>query len=288
MEQHKEILEEFLKNIYPNKDILFVGGCWSSIAFIVDDLVIRFPKKDITDYEAEAKILPYIRDKLSFAVPDVKISNNKEFPYAHHKALIGKKWDLNEIQSISNESFDNLTKDCALFFYDLHQISTEKVKAIIPNLKSHYKRDLLTEDELWVILNQYISKQQFNSLYSKYQRAVLYVSDDLIFSHGDFSGSNSLIDDDYKLVGIFDWASCGIEEREYEFFRFWNDDNMFLDKVISYYEYFSKIKINKKRIKDIFLLDNINILYAIHTREHLFSTRESRMDWLMKNLRIFY
>lgn len=288
MEQHKEIFEKFLRNRYPAKNVLFVGGCWSSIAFMVDDIIVRFPKKDMKDYESEAKILPYLKDKLSFAVPDVKIDNNQEHPYAYHKALVGKKWDLNEIQSIGHEKFDKLAKDCALLFYQLHQIPIKQVKAIIPDIKSHYKRELISEAELRTILNPYISKPQFDSLYSKYRKAVLYISDDLIFSHGDFSGSNSLLDDQNNLIGVFDWASCGIEEREYEFFRFWTEDNVFLNKVIDYYEDFSKVKINKKRIKDLFLLDNINILYAIHTREHLFSTRNSRMDWLLRNLKKLY
>lgn len=281
---NKDTLLNFLKNIYPGCQIDFVGGCWSSVAFVVSDTVIRFPKNGMAPYEKEAKLLPFIKSKITYQIPEVKINQKSEFPFAYHQMIKGNKWTLAGLSDVDAEKIKKLAGDCALFFSQIHRIPVSEIRQIIPDIKSHHQPRVIPKDELWNISSPYLSAQAFDKIYSAYSQAAAYRTTDLVFSHGDFSGSNSLIDQEYNLIGVFDWASAGIEEREYEFIRFCGDDDVFLKLVIHHYEELTGIKININRVKEISLLDLINIFYAVHTREYLFSTRESRMPWLLESL----
>ncbi|MCL2629662.1 MAG: aminoglycoside phosphotransferase family protein [Alphaproteobacteria bacterium] len=275
----------FLEEKYRNQKIKFIGGIWSSFAFLVGDQVFRFPKEDVEEYKTEAQLLKFIRGRISFPIPDLSVFTDQKYPYSVHKYLEGSIWSVKEIEK---GEFAELARDAARFLHELHSIPMDEISAAVPTVKAKFKRHQHNKDVIYGYLKDHVPFDDFNKIYEKYQSACQQTPGDFVFCHGDFTGTNSLISEDRRLAGVIDWTTSGWAEREYEFWRFLTDDNIMAKAVIAEYEKLSGAKINFDRVMQILLMDHISVVFHLNTAERLFPFRESLMkDYIIPHLKWF-
>jgi len=305
MISNKDSLKAFLKTRFPRSNIKFVGEGWASTAFIVDDNILRFPKGQIEeydretgvksyvrniadDYKREAIITNFIRNKINVQVPDITVIEDSKYPYAIHKMLPGKTWDIPEIKNLDSKAQDLLTDNIAAFLYSLHKINIDDLKKKMPGL-AHEKPKMLDLADIEPFLRNYLSANEIKTIYKKYDIASNRKIDDIVFSHGDFGQSNSLINSNHRLTGVIDWADSGLIERALDFHSLYDLEHIdFLLAVLKKYENLSGIRIDIERIKEILLIDAVGAVYWGHINEYMKKMIDKEMNrWIVNNLKWF-
>ena len=286
---NKDILKFFLNDKFPKSEIKFIGEGWESLAFIVDDKIVRFPKRGMDDYKKEQKITGFIRDKIDVQIPEISIIEDTEYPYAIHKMLIGNGW---EIENINNKPYDlrnNFIHDCANFFTSVHRIDKNKIEKEFPGLLKIRRFKLESFDYVNKNLQPFLSDKEISNIYNKYENADIFNSDDIVLLHRDFSGGNSLINKDLHLTGVFDWADANFGDRAYEFQSLYNPKYKdFLKEILHAYELKSGIHVDIETVMKTSLVDRVNcVCWAIGSTS-LGNIKEKEVKKLVKKLEWFY
>lgn len=240
--------KDFIMKKY-NKNAVFVGSGWSSIAFWVDGLIIRFPQQNIDDYYYEAFLCNRIRDLISFDVPQAEIIHD-EFVYVKHRCIPGRTW-----VQMPKKNCDKLAADCALFLSEIHGLRGFDIRKVpCENPIPTY----MLEDTLKL----YFSAKTVTKICMHYADIVYKQGVGTVLLHGDFNGNNSVIDDRNRLVGVFDWCNSGIGEREKDFVQLYNDrEAAFFQAVVKEYLNYCGVVINTEHIQELAFVELINKLY---------------------------
>ena len=275
----KDSLQIFLKTQFPNSKIEFIGEGWSSIAFVVDGQIIRFPKGEIEEYKKEAAITNNIRNQINIKIPEITIVENKQYPYAIHKMLPGNTWDITEVNHLDAKTRNLLIKDIVKFLYSVHQIKN------IPNLTIEQPNTIAFQD-IEPFIKNHFSKSEISKLSKQYEIATARKIKDIIFIHGDFSGRNTLINENYRLTGVFDWVNCSFGERAIDFHRLYNAPD-FLKDILKEYETITGISLDIERIREIRLMDTLTAAYWVNVDKSLADMVDKEMKWIIAALRGF-
>ncbi|MCL2629640.1 MAG: aminoglycoside phosphotransferase family protein [Alphaproteobacteria bacterium] len=278
---NKETIEIFLAREFPNYNIEFIGQGWWSLAFRVENSIFRFPKDvrmGIEIYEFEQYATDFIRDKISFQVPAIEIVKGTEYTYGKHKRIAGDTWyDSDFVKGLPSGTYNNLVKSCAKFMHELHQINIAEAQEHIPKL-GQVKFLEVPFDALNKGLQGHFSADEIKTIYAKYERFKSREAKDLVLLHRDFQGSNSVMDKDGNIVGVFDWANFHIGERANEFYKFFKPGlEKFLDDLIDAYESISGIRADIERIKEIIFINTVCDVFWLNDYESLAPLKDKEM-----------
>ncbi len=283
----KNILLNFLEEKYTSAKIKFAEEGWGSIAFIVDDKIHRFPKGNVSVYKAEEIITNLVRPYIDIDVPKITVYEDFEYKYATHKMLMGRGWKIDEVNKLPADKKQNFFKTSAKFLSDIHKIDIGMAKKIYPVL-GETKFGLIPSNEIFSFLKPYFTDNQLDTIYKKYKSAHEQKPTSIVLLHKDFSGSNSLVDDDFKLTGVFDWCNSDFGEREYEFHRLYNPtNNDFLINLLNEYTKITGVHINMNRVIEISLMDTIGAAHYVNFTESLKDMKENEMKWIVDKLKWF-
>lgn len=108
---------------------------------------------------------------------------------------------------------------------------------------------------------------------------------DPVVLHKDFAGKNSLIDNNFRLSGVFDFGNTAIGDRCREFsFLYDLQYPSFLRKLLTAYQNISNIKIEMNDLKDYLLRSAINSLPELYDNA-LLSIKDQALDSRVKRFR---
>ena len=291
LELNKDTLWNFLKDRFPDADISFFGEGWTSLAFLIDRKILRFPKKEsvLKRYEREIRILDLLRPFTDTPIPAPRMVTDGPFCYVEHECLPGKYWGFAEFESLPASTQDVLASDCAAFLYQVHSVNFDLAKRVIVETKiGPTPVDPVPKDVILGILGDRIPKDTFDAIYDKYLDVVdLPPGTDYCVCHNDFKGTNTVIDDRHRLCGVFDFVNANISERAAEFKYFYNPKYpTFLEKMLWAYEKISGIRIDIDRIKALCLRDTFNGMRNLGA-PHLESIRESALKTRVQRMLYF-
>lgn len=285
---NKDILQIFLKDEFPNSKIKFVGEGWDSLAFILDDKIIRFPKNDMDKYKKEKKITDFVRDEIDVKIPEISIIEDVEFPYAIHKMLIGNNWTVENINIKKSEIRNNFIHDCAKFFTCVHKIDTNQIEKNFPGLLKIRTSKLESFEYIKQNLQLFMSDKEISEIYKKYEKTKNNNFGEFVLLHRDFSGANTLVDNNLHLTGVFDWGDVNFGERAYEFQRLYNPKYLgFLKELLNDYELQSGEHIDIERVKEISLIDRVNSICWANNSASLGKIKDKEIQKLLKKLKWF-
>jgi len=285
---NKDILQVFLKDKFPNSKIKFVGEGWDSLAFIVDNKIIRFPKEKIDAYKKEQKITNFIRDKIDIQIPEITIVEDVEYPYSIHNMLLGNNWTVENINNKAPEIRNNFIHDCAKFFTSVHKIDTNQIKQKFPGLLKIRTSKLESFEYINQNLQMFMSDKEVIDIYNKYEKTKNNDFGEVVLLHRDFSGANTLVDNNLHLTGVFDWGDVNFGERAYEFQRLYNPKYLdFLKELLNDYELQSGVHIDIERIKEISLIDRINSICWANNSASLGEIKDEEIHKLITKLKWF-
>lgn len=283
---NQENIENYLYEKYSFSNISFAGEGWTSIAYVVDDLVFRFPKISIEDYKREEKVLSVVRPYCNIPIPEIKIIND-EFDYSVHKCIKGRTWTMMEFEQLDAHKQDVFIEDCATFLFNLHSVPVELFEKKVPSKTKASKPKSLKKEEFYPLLLSKMSEEELDKLYDIYIKTINTSKPDLTVLHKDFCGKNSVIDENFRLIGVFDFGNSGVTDRTREFSFLYNPKYpTFLNKLLVSYEKLSNIKINIKDIKDYLLRSAINSLPELYD-EALASIKGKALDSRVRRFRFF-
>ena len=133
LELNKDTILDFLQTNFPNANISFFGEGWTSLAFLVDNKIIRFPKKEsvLKRYEREIQILNLLRPFTDTPIPSPNMVKDSPICYIEHVCLPGRYWSISEFESLPEPYQDILVSDCSAFLYQVHSIDLDLAKKVI-------------------------------------------------------------------------------------------------------------------------------------------------------------
>lgn len=194
----EEIIKEHLSTI---KDISLIQTGWTNFVYKVNDgesnYIFRFPRNDffsdalIKDYN----FCHFIKDKITFRVPDLNLYYYKEKPYSMHKLIEGRTLSdcYNDLTSHEKEV---LADDIANLIHQFANIDFKSFKNANFQLVSNFLDGLSL-----VAGNNYdITKHDYLKDLEKQK---------LVVSHGDLNPGNLILKDN-KLVAVIDFAFAGV------------------------------------------------------------------------------
>lgn len=283
----KGVLTDFLQTTFPNECIKYLGEGWTSIAFQVDDKIVRIPREHPGKYIKESVVCNVIRDLISFSVPCIFVNKNVEFPYAIHKKLDGRTWNMNYVRGLDEKAQMSLADDCVDFLSQIHGLDADKVnsKTKLENVDLYYEefgpRDFA---ELEYYLKSFFTANDLMILAKKYDEALNFNVVDKVFCHGDFNGNNCVLDKNDRLAGVFDWGNCGIGERTKDFMRLFFSDSgkEFFNIVSQKYEQKTGVHIDENRLHQLNMVETVNLVYWLNVQESLHAIKESDLEaWVI-------
>ncbi len=286
-----ETLLRFLSATFPNETITHVGAGWTSVAFQVGDYIVRIPRKDTEKYIKEVIVCDEIRDMVGVELPHITVVNDTEYPYSIHKKMIGNMWNSRYVTALDTDTKRLLANDCATFLASIHSINPDDLikKAKSCGIDISCQKITQTDfSELAVYLKPYFSDDEMAALKKLYNESICQNSPDMVFCHNDFSGSNCIIGDNNRLIGVFDWGNCGIYERSREFMRLYFYEHEFFDMVCAKYEQITGVHIDKNRLRQLNIVDTMNLAYSLNTRPELKQVKETDLEsWIIPTIRKF-
>ncbi|MCL2629664.1 MAG: aminoglycoside phosphotransferase family protein [Alphaproteobacteria bacterium] len=276
----KEKAFKFLFDNFPGMKISFFGEGWTSVAFLVGDYIFRFAKEPeyLEKYKTAAKVISLVRPSLDIPISGITIVEGQDLIYTSHHYLRGNHWSQDEFAKLPADKQDAFVSDCARFLYKMHSMKIDP----FTNDKSGKKPktpNVVPFDVLENLMDGRIPKEDLKKIYKKYEDiAGLPANGDKVLLHGDFKGTNAVVNDDYRLIGVFDFENAKVGERASEFKYFYSPKNsMFLEKLLAEYKKLSGIEIDVQRLRDLCLRDCINGMKNIG-RESLDDIRKSALD----------
>jgi len=262
----KEIYKK-IQNIFPDQKIKEEKSGWCSWAFSVGDKIIRIPKSGVDGYKTESKVLSFLKDYVSFEIPQTTIYEDKDFSYVVHEKLVGKEWSSNSYNKLNEESKKIFCQDIALFFSELHTIPLNKIEKKFPSLvKIDSGYDIETISEL---LKNEFSLKEVQQIQYKFQENQN-TEKDMVLIHRDFHLGNSLVDRNHRLKGVFDFVNSGIYDRHCEFLSLFCETEMeMLKNITNVYKDITSIEINFNKLRTLKILDDLGALTYLEKHQEI-------------------
>lgn len=252
LETNATILYNYLISEYGPASISLLGQGWSSIAFQVNDFIIRFPKQNLRDYIKEQHICDILRDQTNIQVPNISIQYTIH-PHAKHKRIAGKTWNASLLLRLSTNEKDLLAKDIGQYLYTIH---TNKSVYFAPTFIP------VKSSSLYKVFSNTVSPPLLKTLLKEYKNALIPHPEKLVLIHGDLTSNNSVLNDQNRLYGVFDWCNCGMGDPVSDFIPLYSEfPNDFISNIIYHYEKLSKKKFDLYRLKKSYLLRSIYLFY---------------------------
>lgn len=195
--------EQIIKNNF--NDVIKIEKVlngWTNFVFIIelkskDKYFFRFPRNDFFSdaIVSEVKFNNFVKGKISFKTTDLKLMYDNNRPYSVHKIIKGK--NLYEVLDfMPQDKKVSLCNSICLFIKELQAIDYTECKDI--QLLSEFLYNL-------AIISRHNNVYDFsvhNVLIEKEKNEFL------VLNHGDLNPGNILINDNYEIEAILDFAFC--------------------------------------------------------------------------------
>lgn len=235
-----------------------------SVAYYVDEYIVRFPKAEIVwqTMKREKSIIdmiyPHLTPTFADKIHKIDLIEN-EYPFSVSERFIGKICDGRPeseyavlYQNLTPIQQEKLACDLALFFHKLHQIDYKKLNIPEPT-EAIDNWDVTTENnfdigEVQKTLSHY--KININDYMVKSPNIVT------ALCHNDLSGSNILLntEKDDVLVGIIDFGNTIIMPKYQDFFPLYKIHRKLAIDTLKEYNKLTSSPIEQKQIDYLALL----------------------------------
>lgn len=198
------------------KSVRFIETGWTNIVADAQtsdtNYIFRFPRNLFwaNVMIKDCLFCELIHGKMPVSTPDVKLVIDKNRPFSIHKKIRGKALSDVDFKSLSNESKEAISNQCALFLKKLHAIPP----TLFPMVSQTTLNDFLIE------LAQ-VHKGAYD--YSKHNafKNIEEHAKKLCLVHGDFNQGNVLVDENNQVTAIIDFAFVSLSVPEADIGRFW-------------------------------------------------------------------
>ncbi len=270
------------------ENIIHLQSGSRSVAYYVDDYIIRFPKTKIIWQTMQREkiiidsIYQYLMPYFEGRIQKIKLIDG-EYPFSVSKRLYGKICDGRETneyallyQNLSPKQQEKLAQDIAMFFHLMHQIDYANLNIptsteAIDNWDITSRKDFDFEACRQALLPHGFNLNDYITTSPNTEKALC---------HNDLSGSNLLLNDkkDDVLTGIIDFGNVMIMPKYQDFFPLYKIDRKLAMDTLTEYNKLTTSKIEQNQI-DYMTLAYIG--YGLH------KTNDNQSPYFMKLLKPF-
>lgn len=241
-----------------------------SVAYAVDNLLVRFPKAEIIwrTMQREKQIIdvafPFIEEKMPDKVHKIELIA-EEYPFSVSKRFSGKICDnrgegkhTTGYDSLNAMQKENLARQIAKFFALMHSIDYDALAippvdaGIIEAMESWdvTKRPDFDRDKIKTALLQYSSNRINLDDYPPQEEDEIEA-----LCHNDLSGSNILVDtENYNVLnGIVDFGNARVVPIVQDFFPLYKIDRRLAEDVLKIYNKIIVHGVSQKQIDGLAL-----------------------------------
>ncbi|MCL2369325.1 MAG: phosphotransferase [Alphaproteobacteria bacterium] len=284
----KDEIQSWLESEFPNAKIKFAGEGWHSAAFMVDDKVFRFPKNpdNIKKMRKEKELTDFIRNKVPLPIPAIEIFEDVKYPHSMHKAILGNTWKNCDINNLCPQQRQKFINDYVDFVVALHSIDINDLQKNVPSISTNTKHKYRDFDTVRKYIKQYFTDEELNHFQKIWDEFPDDEPETLILVHQDFGGQNSLIDENYRLTGVFDFGNSCISSTTEEFFRLYeHGQESLLKDILNEYEQRVGTKVNIETLKTKLLIDMIQCPIWLYEDPGLASIKDKEIEKIISLLR---
>ncbi len=255
-----EIIKQHLPEVKEDS-ITFIKTGWTNFVICASDALnsyfFRFPRNRFFARMLlkDNAFCNFIKDKVSFELPNLTLFYDKGRPFSMHKKIKG--WSLTErFKHLSRQAITNLAYDIATFIHELNQIDPKA----LPTSCNMYLSKFL--DELSEVDNNDYDLSQHDLL--RYYEQTPHVV------HGDLNPGNILLNEKDQMVGVIDFAFAGISNNYVDLSRIIGRTHpSFTKPMKEAYEHVMKEKVDCQRIeKMIHMWNYVEEQYILYIKEN--------------------
>lgn len=229
------------------------------LKLIIGNYFFRFPRDEfwsrtiVKDYQFSK----YIYNKTDFNTCKLMLEYDNGRPFSVHKKIIGTPL-AEKMHKLSNEEINEISKDIAMFMYELHNLQFKK-----EDIFSIENIGLNLDDFLDELLTKHVSKEDMAFWKFKDSKA-----EPKCLVHGDLNSSNILLDQNNRVTAIIDFGFAGFGNEYDDIARIIGRcPESFKNSIINAYENYSKGKINEEGLNSkIIQWKNIDQSYINYMR----------------------
>lgn len=253
-EDFEKIISKNLKNIQKIENI---KTGWTNFVFKVNSnnktYFFRFPRNNFFSDALlkEYCIINYLKEKLSFQTPDLKIMFEGRRPYSIHEEVKGESL-TSCFESLTYEQKEILSKDICSLLKELSLLKAPKSFQKVSNFL----------DDLSVVSGNNYDITNHNHLKFLEKKC-------LVFSHGDFNPGNLILRNG-KLVAVIDFSFSGISSPLTDLSRICGRlPSDFSNMLVSNYCKIFNKEINFEQIEDLEKMwKYVEEKYVVYIKQH--------------------
>ena len=248
-------------NIGEYDDIKQISTGWTNFVYRVkkDDqyYIFRFPRNSFFSsvLEKEVKFSNFIQNKTTFAIPDLTLFFDKNRPFSRHIEIKGR--NMQQLYpSLTIENKENIAKQISNFIYQLQNIDLSNMDIPLPTTSQFLK-------ELSKVDDQEYDMNKLNPLIKLENKK-------LTLSHADLNPGNILLDENYNVCGILDFAFVSLTSDINDMARLIGRlPNDYYPIMVNAYNNQFKTNINKNDIDELIKVWNhVEYHYMIYMKNY--------------------
>lgn len=258
------------------------NGCRSSNYILKTNLnntyVLKIFPKDNFYYEREEKLLNLLKNYILvqnvYSISKGFCINNKTFGIYEYMNGENLGIKIRDGYKISR----NLIKELAIILAKIHTIKYNEYGILDENLKIIHKSEplcTLYKENMGINFKNRLGNEvvtKINTIVSQNKEILLNLDKNISLIHGDFQGTNILIDNN-RVSGIIDWEFVMAGNPLIDIGKLFRYEKYFHNDLIKVFEEeynrYSKIKLIDQWYKIAKLVDLISVIKLINTKEEM-------------------
>lgn len=190
----KSIIE---KEVGKTINISQISTGWTNFVFDVktnvNEYIFRFPRNDFFSsvLEKEVAFSNFIKDRIKTPTSNIRLVFNNDRPFTCHNKIKGKSL-TSVYDSLSLSDKEKIASQISDFIFELQQVNIDDIPLTLPTT-SKFLADLSKVDDVYYD-------------FKKHNNLINLEKGNLVLNHADLNPGNILIDDDYNVCAIIDFA----------------------------------------------------------------------------------
>lgn len=218
---------------------------WTNFVFKVtlisnEEYYFRFPRNKFFSKAllSEVKYTNYIKDKITYKTADLELKYDNSRPFTMHKVISGK--NLYQVLDIlPKEKIKPLCDDICKFIMELQMIDIKLVEEL--RSLSDFLKELAD-----------ISHTDYDYDFSMHDTLIKEESYKAVLNHGDLNPGNIIVDENFKVKAILDFAFCTKSSQTEDLSRIIGRlPDEYYEIMVNSYENIFKIKIDKNTLDNL-------------------------------------
>ena len=249
---------------------------WNNYAAVVDETwMFRFPRDDKFPRDREKAVLDALKGKVLTPIPVVEFWGER-LACMGYRYLPGKQLTRAELEALPIGRIEALAQDLAYFLAQCHlALSVSAAEGLGVHRIEFSPRLQRTE-----ALPAGSLEAHEAALLALAQQglAALKEGPDFSFLYNDLHHGNFVVDEDYRLAGVFDFGDAAWGDRAADFRRPKEGEPRLFDNLCGAYEAFTKRAIDREKARLLAWLDAFDELATSWEEPESFQCRHAKAN----------